>query len=87
MKNKLLIITIREFVKAIKTRSFWLMTLGFPLIYAVIFGVVHYSQTETTKTLEAQNANISHIYIFDESALITSNLNNAKIEFVASADA
>ncbi len=76
-----------EITRMLKKVSFWAMALGFPLMFAAIFGIVFWSNQatmEATKKLQEQDFSVA---ITDESGVINQQLvEQMKFKTVASKD-
>ena len=59
-----------EIIRALKKKSFWIMALGFPIMMAIIFGIIFLSNKTTdqaVKDLEKQKFSLA---VTDESHLV-----------------
>ncbi|HZJ34681.1 MAG TPA: ABC transporter permease [Candidatus Angelobacter sp.] len=63
-----------EFIRTIKKKTFWIMTLLFPIIIGLIFAIVYFSNQETNKAVENTKNQKFSIEITDESGLINKDL-------------
>ena len=76
-----------EITRMLKKVSFWAMALGFPLMFAAIFGIVFWSNQatlEATKKLQEQDFSVA---ITDESGVINKQLaEQMKFQIIASKD-
>lgn len=62
-----------EVVRAIKKKSFWIMTLLFPVIIGAVFGIIYFSNQTTMQASEDTANQVFSIEITDESGLINSD--------------
>ncbi|OYX41228.1 hypothetical protein B7Y94_05430 [Candidatus Saccharibacteria bacterium 32-49-12] len=63
-----------EVVRMLKKPSFWLMALGFPLIIAVVFGIVFFSNQATMEAAEKLTEQKFSLAVTDESSIIKPEL-------------
>lgn len=82
MYNLSTVITF-EILRALKKKSFWIMALGFPMMFAAIFGIIFFAnQTteEAAKNIEKQSFSLA---VTDNSSLVNSAfLTAAKAEMI-----
>jgi len=74
-----------EFIRTIKKKSFWIMSLAFPIVIGVIFGIVFLSNQATTKAAESLKDQKFSIEITDDSGLINQDA-IAKLGITSSSD-
>ncbi len=72
--NKLLIVAKREFTKVIKTKTFWLSTLFFPIFIVLVSVVSTLSASESEKLIERLRSDETKILIQDDSGLVNKQL-------------
>lgn len=71
MKNKSWFITKREYLKVVKTPSFWLATLFFPIFIVVVSLVSGYSGAVFEESLKETAESAERIAIYDETGIIS----------------
>lgn len=71
--NKTLEIAKFEYLKIVKTASFWASTLFFPIFMVVIMGISGFSSYQASKKAE-EGTNLSKVYILDEVGVIPDQL-------------
>ena len=59
-----------EIIRTLKKKSFWAIALGFPLMFAVIFGIIFLSNQSTSDAADKLENQEFSIEITDDSALI-----------------
>ena len=67
--NKTLEIAKFEYLKIVKTVSFWASTLFFPVFMIVIMAVSGFSSYQASKKAE-EGTNLSKVYVFDEVGIV-----------------
>ncbi len=60
-----------EIVRTLKKPSFWLSILSFPLIFAVIFGIIYFSNQSSEAAKEEESKKTFSLVIRDETSLIS----------------
>jgi ABC-2 type transport system permease protein len=70
MKNKVLIVALREYLKNVRKVSFWLATLFFPLFMVVLGLISGYSSVTLEKKIEDDVKNAKKVLIVDEADII-----------------
>lgn len=73
-KSKFLIIVKREYLRIIKSKSFWLSTLMLPLLMIVIGGISYISQDQLETKLENAAKEAKLILIIDDLKIINTSL-------------
>ena len=63
-----------ETIRALKKPTFWLMALGFPLMIAVLYGIMFWSQNTTIQASKELDKQEFSLEITDDSKLISSEL-------------
>lgn len=63
-----------EFIRTVKKKTFWIMTLSFPIIIGMVFAIVYFSNQETSKAVEETKNQKFSIEVTDESGLIDKEL-------------
>lgn len=72
-----------EVSRTLKKKSFWLVSLLFPVMFAVIVGIIYFSNKATDAASEKSAHQKFSIQVTDESGLIhTDNLNSSNIKTV-----
>jgi ABC-2 type transport system permease protein len=74
MKNKSWFIMKREYLKVVKTSSFWLATLFFPIFIVVISLVSGYSGAAFEERMREIAESANRIAIYDETGIISDDL-------------
>lgn len=62
-----------EYLKIVKTGSFWASTLFFPIFLVFVMGISSFSSYQASKKAE-EGSNLSKVYILDEAGVIPENL-------------
>ena len=68
-----------EYLKIIKTVSFWAATLFFPIFMALIMAISGFSSIQASKKAQ-EGSNLTKIYILDEVGIIPNNLISEPLE-------
>lgn len=63
-----------EIVRTLKKKSFWLMALGFPIMFAALFGIIFLSNSSTDKAAEKLKDQKFSLAVTDDSGLINPTL-------------
>lgn len=63
-----------EITRTLKRKSFWVLALGFPLMMAVIFGIIFLSSQSTNNAADQLKNQHFSLEVTDESGLINQNL-------------
>jgi len=63
-----------EFMRTIKKKSFWIMTLAFPIIIGLVFAIIFFSNQTTSNAAENTKNQKFSIEVTDESGLINKEL-------------
>ena len=63
-----------EVVRALKKKSFWILAISFPLMFAAIFGMVFLSNQATNDAAEKLKNQSFSIAITDESKMVKPQL-------------
>ena len=63
-----------EFVRTIKKKSFWIMSLLFPVIIGVVFAIEYFSNVTTMQATEDTASQVFSIEITDQSGLINNDI-------------
>ena len=63
-----------ETIRVLKKPTFWLMALGFPLMIAVLYGIMFWSQNTTIQASKELDKQEFSLEITDDSKLISSEL-------------
>lgn len=79
--NKLLIVAKREFIKVIKTKTFWLSTLFFPIFIVVVSLISSLSAVESERLIERLRSDETKILIQDDSGIVNQQLFEAMYSF------
>ena len=74
-----------ELIRTIKKKSFWIMSLSFPVIIGLVFGIVFLSNQTTEDMAENIKNQEFSVEITDDSDLIDVNLVK-ELEIITSAD-
>jgi len=73
-KSKLLIIMRREYLKIIRSKTFWLSALMIPVLIGVIGGVEYISGNQLQEKLKNASQNAKLIYIIDDAEILNTSL-------------
>jgi len=63
-----------EVIRTLKKRSFWLLSLSFPLMVGVIFGIIYFSNKATGDALEQISSEKFSLVVTDESGIVNPEL-------------
>lgn len=63
-----------EFIRTIKKKSFWIMSLLFPVIIGVVFAIEYFSNVTTMQATEDTASQVFSIEITDQSGLINNDI-------------
>lgn len=63
-----------EVIRTLKKKSFWLVALGFPIMFAAVFGIIIASGNATDDALEALSEESYSLAVSDQSGLIDAKL-------------
>lgn len=80
MKNLLLLIAKREYLKVVRKKSFWVMILLLPTFYIIVSVISGSSAGTVQKKIEEQAKGAKRILVVDQSGLITTSLLKAPLE-------
>lgn len=81
--NKTLEIAKFEYLKIVKTASFWASTLFFPIFMVVVMGISGFSSYQASKKAE-EGTNLTKVYILDEIDIVPEKLMVGSLEKVSS---
>lgn len=63
-----------EVVRTLKKKTFWLVSLGFPLLIGAVFGIIYFSNQATSDALERITQEDFSFAVVDDSSLINPEL-------------
>lgn len=76
MKNKILLVAKREYIKIVKKPSFWILLFIIPILYVILMAIMGVSTKSVEDKIAQEAKEAKQILIIDETGLIRDDLIN-----------
>ncbi len=74
MKNKILLVAKREYIKIVKKPSFWILLFIIPILYVVLMAIMGVSTKSVEEKIAQEAKEAKQVIIIDETGLIKDDL-------------